>query len=582
MRIRIAAIFMVLTAITATLAPAQGYYRRQPAPPLLRWTGSADWEYILSDGTLDGQETTTRFLGQRYSLDLDTFIWDPRFNTLSLGLDLLRSDTSTSHNGDTDADSLGYRLETTFFPGRSFPLHIFARRSDLDVVGSAIVDNDRDTDAWGLDWSFKPHPTQRVRMLYDRSRSDLIGSVPLKERRSAGIFDFDQEFENGELTFHYGLNEQAERTTGVEYTRQNFVLRDLNRFGNGSTFRVLASHQLSEGLFSNGQRDELTNNRAALSYDIPRGRRAHFRVSYDFNQNDSEFLDNTNHGVRGQVHYRFAEHWQAQGSLSLAQLRNSSPTTDQEQDRRGATAGLRYERSWSGVKLGVGYAFGYTTEEFKTDDDDRQLRSHDGDVSLTVPVGAASEIFGRISAARDENDVTDVGFTFDENRASLGWEVRLTERWRLRTVGTYRDLTYDTVNFGIQESEEIGAEASLNHPAGGFNASYRSSEGISEFFPDPTSGSIFLQGTDLVSESQRASLGAHWRLSPYLRMRLSALLDDREFTTIGKERILSYHPEIQYDRSTWRIAAGFSHYERTDSIDFLDDTWRLRITKLFY
>jgi len=131
-------------------------------------------------------------------------------------------------------------------------------------------------------------------------------------------------------------------------------------------------------------------------------------------------------------------------------------------------------------------------------------------------------------------------------------------------------------------SDEYGVELNLEHRVAGFSARYRSTDGVSDFFPQPGSGSIFLPGTDLVSRSNYYSIGAHWRLTPYLRAQMSALLDDRDFTSIGRERVVSYHPEIQYDRRTWRVAAGLSHYERTDGFEIVDDTWRLKITKLFF
>jgi len=574
---------MVAVLLLASVSASRGqgaYGGRSPEPPL-RWNASSEWEYVQSDGSIDGESTTTRTFGQRYSLDLNTFLWDPRFCQASVGLDFLRRDTSADGSGDLESDSLGYRLQTNLFNGRPFPLRLFARRTDIGVGGSSVDDSDRQMDAWGADLALRMHPGQNVRAAFQRSSSDLIGALPLRERRSTGQLDFDQDLKMGELSVHYGFQEQSERVNDVKFTRQELTLRDLSRFENGATLRILGSRLLSDALYTTGGRDDLTTNRVSTTLDVPRGENLHYTLGYDFNQNEGKFLDNTNHGIRGQTQFRFASHWRMTGSLGLGRLRTSTAGSSREQDRAGVSAGLRYGREWSRFRLDTGYETGYTRENYDTGED-RALTTRSAFLSGRLGIGAVSSIFSTVSAARDDNNVTDVGYTVDENRASLGWETRLGDELRLRVQGTYRDLVYHTDNLGLQKSEERGAELNLDHRVAGFSARYRSSRGVSDFFPQPGSGSIFLPGTDLVSRSDYFSLGAHWRVTPHLKAQMTVLLDDREFTTIGKERILSYHPEIQYDYRTWRISAGLSHFERTDGFDFADDTWRLRVTKLFF
>ena len=123
---------------------------------------------------------------------------------------------------------------------------------------------------------------------------------------------------------------------------------------------------------------------------------------------------------------------------------------------------------------------------------------------------------------------------------------------------------------------------SLNYPRGAVSLSLTASEGVSEFLPDPGSGSPFLAGTDLVSESNTAVIGIHWRALRNLRIRLDARLEDRTFTTIGNESILSLHPEIEYGIGAWRFSAGYTRYERTNGTTLADDTVLLRISRRFY
>jgi len=574
----VAVIIILGSASSSSVQAGDGGRTREPAS---RWSGSSELEYVQSDGSIDGQANTTKTFGQRYSLDLDTFIWDPRFCRASVGLDFLRRDTSSEGSGSLDSDALGYRLQTNLFSGRSFPLRLFARRTDLGIVGSVVDETDRQTEAWGFDGAMRLGSRQNLRAAYERSSSDLIGSLPLRERRSTGLADFEQRRENGDTTFHYGFQEQAELENGVRFTRHDLTLRDLERFDNGATFRVMGSRQLSDALYTTGERDELTTNRLSTTLDVPQSERTRYTIGYDFNQNDGKFLDNTNHGLRGQAQFRIASHWHVTGTMGWGRLRNRAGGATQQQDRAGASAGLRYGRDWSRFRLDTGYETGYTRESLDSAGN-RVLTTHRVFLSGRLGVGAVSSVFSTVSAARDQNDVIDVGYAVDENWASLGWETRLGQQIRLRLAGTYRHLHYDTDNLGVQVSDEYGVELNLEHRVAGFSARYRSTDGVSDFFPQPGSGSIFLPGTDLVSRSNYYSIGAHWRLTPYLRAQMSALLDDRDFTSIGRERVVSYHPEIQYDRRTWRVAAGLSHYERTDGFEIVDDTWRLKITKLFF
>jgi hypothetical protein len=145
-----------------------------------------------------------------------------------------------------------------------------------------------------------------------------------------------------------------------------------------------------------------------------------------------------------------------------------------------------------------------------------------------------------------------------------------------------RDSTYDTFQFGIQDSTEVGIEGSVNAASGGASLGLARSRGTSDFIPDPSSGSPFTPGTDLVNKANVATLGGYWRLPRRVQLRVQARYEDRDFTSIGEERIVSYHPEIEWIPGVWRLSLGLTHYERSNQTTFKQDTLLVRISRLIF
>jgi hypothetical protein len=542
--------------------------------------GSANLEYFRSEGVSRETEAVFNAFRQRYGLDLAGTLWDPRFNRFSLGVDFFRNDWSV--DGERfGSNTLGYRAVTTFFPARPFPLRLFARRASTDSSGASLADSDRETAAWGVEWNIATPLQQKILLQYDRTSYDLLFPLALQERRSTGNIEFTQTFEKSEFSIHHGIQEQKELVNGSDFRRQFLNMSGRTRFDNDVTVLVNSSLTDSDALFSSGERDDLTWSRISGVVDVPRKNRLGVNINYAFNDNSGKFVDSTSHSLRTLFRIRIADHWDSDAAATVGRLDSVTRDVDITEDLAGIHLGIRYHRDWTRCQLSTGYAFGFTGTRFNTGPD-RSVTNHAADAELRVPFDRGAQTFYSLSYKQDQTDLTGLGYTFDEARATVGIEGRIGESTRAAGSLYARDSTYDTFQFGTQDSTEVGIEGSVNAGSGGASVGLARSRGISDFIPDPSSGSPFTSGTDLVNKANVATLGGYWRFPWRLQFRMQARYEDRDFSSIGKERIMSYHPEIEWTPGVWRLSLGLTHYERNNQTTFKQDTLLVRISRLFF
>ena len=546
----------------------------------LKLSGSADWELFRSDGVAGGQRSTFDAFRQRYGIDLAGSIWDYRFNRYLVGLDLFRDDRDVNGQS-TDSTSFGYRAESTFFPSRAFPLRLFARRSTIDSSGLALGDSDRETAAWGVEWSLASRSQRNARVQFDNTAYDLLSPVSLRERRKNGTVELSQRFRRRQTSFRYGYSDQRELLRDTRFTRRDLRLNDRTRFDNGVVLLFNGTYLLSDALFTTGEQDDLTQSRLSTSLDIPRKNRVGFSIGYDFNENSGRFVDSTSHQARGNLRVLVGRHWETIFGAFTGTLESRTSAATLSQDTTGGTLGLRYNRDWSHLELATAYTLGVSRTTFDVEPE-RTVTNQGFDVHLRVPVGDGTALFGSATIRQNENDVTGVGFTYDENVARAGIETDIGARLRGQIAGYRRDITNDTFQFGVQESTEHGIEGTLSQGRGSVSITASTREGISDFIPDPSASGPFLPGTDLVNSADILTAGAHWRFLRRLSLRLQARYEDREFTSIGKETILSYHPELNWSPGVWRLIFGVTHYERDNSTSFEQDTLLLKASRRFF
>ncbi len=546
----------------------------------LRWGGIAGWEYYANDSTSRDVSTDYTSFRQRYSLLLDGVLWDPRLDRFSAEVDFFRTDGDAAGK-KLDFHQLGYRLQNTFFPARPFPLLLYARRATVDVTGAALADNDRETASWGAEWNVSVPGVQRLGLRFDRTQYDLVNPILMQERHKTGALDFANRVGNSQVTFRYALSGQREMVGNTESSRDDFTLTDRTSFPDGSTLLMNSFYTRSGAVFSTGVRDRLETGRFSTRYDRPWSERVRTAFSYDFSGNSGRFLDSTAHALRAHGRFVLGERWETTGGVTAARIDTVTSAGDIGQDQRALQAGVRYSRAWSRSRFSAAVAGGVDRSDFSTGEE-RRGYYHSAQVDTGISLGSPGDLFSTFSWSRGENDTTGVGYTRDEERATAGWEKVLDDRWRVRSEAAYRNTVYDTFQFGIQRSREVGVNGTLTHPAGGVTLSLSSSRGVSDFLPDPGSVSPFLPGTDLVTEAKIASVGGHWRPLPALRVLFQARNESRDFTTIGHESIFSMHPEVQYTYNDWIFSAGYSKYERDNQTAFGSSTWLLKATRRFF
>ena len=579
MRVERVALLSALLMASMGLTAAQDE-KEESAAGWLRWGGIADWEYYRNDSTSQDVSTVYTSFRQRYSLLLDGVLWDPRFDRFSAELDFFRTDGNVAGK-KLGFNEIGYRLQNTFFPARPFPLLLYARRATTDVTGAALADNDRETASWGAEWNLSAPGLQRLGLLFDRTQYNLVHPIVLQERHKTGSLDFVNTWGNSQVTFRYGLSDQKELVRDTEANRDDFTLTDRSSFKNGSTLLVNTFYTRSEALFSTGVRDRLTTGRLSTQYDVPWSERIRTSFSYDYNDNSGRFLDSTSHAFRTYGRFTLSEHWETNGTVRVARIDTTTSTGDTAQDQGAVQAGVRFSRAWARSRFSAAYAGGLDRSRFSTGEE-RKGFNHSAQVDTGVSLGSPGDLFSTLSWSRGENDTTGVGYTRDEGRASAGWGKALDDRWRVRSEVRVRNTVYDTFQFGIQRSREVGVDGALTHPVGGVTLSLSSSRGVSDFLPDPGSVSPFLPGTDLVSEAKIASIAGHWRPLPALRVLFQARNESRYFTTIGHEHIFSMHPQVQYTFNDWTFSAGYARYDRQNQTTFGSSTWLLKATRRFF
>ncbi|MFQ5700930.1 MAG: hypothetical protein ACE5HU_03705 [Acidobacteriota bacterium] len=567
----------LFTSSAGLIAADRGQTR--PAQPPFRLSGSVDWEYVDRMNTQGSEQQELVSFVQKYSLGIDGFVWDPRFNRSSLWIDFLRDDGRLDGE-QLDSDNHGYRILTTFFPGRTFPFTLYARRFQSSVGALDIEDTDRETKTWGAEWSLSNRWLGSLHALFDRTNFDLLSPVELKERRETQTLDLSKRQGNNDLTFRYNFQDQQERINEVRFVRRDFSFIDRVTFDNGGSVFVNTTHSRSGATFSTGERDDLTTTRLFSNLDLPVGERTRLGFSLDHSDNDGRFTTATSDIITSRARFQVTRRWELNASGKVGRIDSSAGALDQRQDLVGGGGGVRYTRGWGPLNLVAGYDVGYDHTAI-TDQPDLVALNQSAELDGRWSVTSKQRIFGTVSIRRDDNDTSGVGFSLDDNRLTLGWEGWLGSLWRGRASIFRRDTVRDTFQFGVQDTTEHGLEGSFNHPRGSLMFSVALIKGISDFTPDLALGSVFQPGTDLVNKATLATIGANVQLWRGLRFQVQGRVEHRDFETIGQEDVLSLHPRLDYTWRVWGLSAELARYERHNGTEFTDRTFRLKISRRF-
>lgn len=580
----VARALLVACATLAALAPAGAQVRRRAAAvPNFRLSAMADWEFQQSSTTVQDDTVDASGFVQRYSAGLDGVVWDPRFARFSVGIEFLGARRRTDERSLSVRD-VGYWSQLFLFNNRPFPLRVYARRSAADASGSAAVDDRRETASWGVEWRLLDHGARQLRALWDDTDRTLFAPPRRDQHQATGLVEFRQFYSRGEVSAQVNRQTTDETVIDTRRRRQNYLVTNRTKLSSTATAVVTLDRTEADATFGDGTSDRLTTDRAWLQFDLPGRGRAHYGVDYQYDGNSGKFVDATSHQARARARVALGAHWEATAGLVAGKLTSSRPgdesgiaTTNVE--RTGYDGGLRYSVDVRRIHLAVGALAGTEQSDFDGGVSRREM-VYQADAAVRVGLRTRDAAYGEVTHARNRNDTTGLGSTYDETRVTVGLDTDLSGA-RADTALEWRQTQYDTFQFGVQDSRTIGARTSLVFSRGSAGLSVSSRHGVSNYLPQPGNAGPIAPGTFLESDARIAGLNASYRFSSFLNLQLQATREERTFTLAGDENITTWHPELVWDWRTWRVSAGVAHFARSNGSVYRDTTWLLKVTKRF-
>lgn len=284
-----------------------------------------DYRYELTDGTRD----RTRLRG-RFDVNGRGYVWDPRFAVFDAGLTLQTETVRTREagtDGDTELDTLGYRLSTTWFPNRPDPLLIYANSSQSTVADYWTPSYDLSTRSAGMRWGFDNRWSGTTRLYIDRTTSESRSTVvPRSETHLSLGLDGERTIrpkEWGESALSYGYRRTAwdEKVYGSSQRQDYLYLNDRSLFGEKATLTAnLTFYDRTDewgGLLSGGL--GLDSRFLGFNSTLNVQRSDIFRHYYSLglSLNDVGSTQSLAHNFTGGVSYRLNDKWLASGMLGM-------------------------------------------------------------------------------------------------------------------------------------------------------------------------------------------------------------------------------------------------------------------------
>lgn len=131
------------------------------------------------DTTSESEQKTFQ---QRYFLNLNGPIFDPRVATFSIGTTFTHT-WEELNDGDSRTKDYGYNIATTFFPQRFFPLTLYTNRFVSDSDSSLFASRKTTTTAYGLRWALLLRSLPTIRILMEQTESVNNDPQAMKDER---------------------------------------------------------------------------------------------------------------------------------------------------------------------------------------------------------------------------------------------------------------------------------------------------------------------------------------------------------------------------------------------------------------
>ncbi|MDO8892255.1 MAG: hypothetical protein Q8N54_15565 [Sulfurimicrobium sp.] len=286
-----------------------------------------DYQYDTKYGTRDRTRLRTRF-----DLNGRGFIWDPRFATFDAGVTLQRDNVQTVENDDVSRNSsnnlLGYRLNTTWFANKPFPLSIYANRSQSTVSDFWSPSYELVSDNVGARWGMNNRWLGRSNFYIDRRSSESSNSlVPRSEQNLSLGMDASQKLRAkqwGESDLSYGYRHTAweEQVYGGSQRQDYFYLNDRSLFGDKANLTANLTYydRSDQWGFAGSGGNVVESKFLGFNSMFNVQQTENFRHFYGLGlgMNSSGTSQNTSYNLSGGANYRLNARWQVNGMLGLS------------------------------------------------------------------------------------------------------------------------------------------------------------------------------------------------------------------------------------------------------------------------
>lgn len=334
-----------------------------------------NYQYDSEYGSRDRMRLRTRF-----DFNGRGFIWDPRFATFDAGVTLQRDNVQTVENdvsGNTSNNLLGYRLNTTWFANKPFPLNIYANRSQSTVSDFWSPSYELITDNMGARWGMENRWLGRSNFYVDRRSSESSNSlVPRSEQNLSLGMDASQKLRAkqwGESDLSYGYRHTAwdEQVYGGSQRQDYFYLNDRSLFGDKANLSANLTYydRSDQWSFAGSGGNVVESKFLGFNSMFNVQQTENFRHFYGLGlgMNSSGTTQSTSYNLSAGANYRLDPRWQVNGMLGLSgsssELRAASlDGIDKKLDSTALTgsAGIMYSETLGNYLVNGGYTLALT------------------------------------------------------------------------------------------------------------------------------------------------------------------------------------------------------------------------------
>lgn len=323
-------------------------------------------------------------LRTRFDLNGRGFIWDPRFATFDAGVTLQRDGVQSVENdvsGNTSNNMLGYRLNTTWFANKPYPLSIYANRNQTTVSDFWSPSYELTTSNLGARWGLQNRWLGRSSFYLDRTSSESGSAlVPRSDQSLSFGMDANQKLRPkqwGESDLSYGYRHMAwdEQVYGGSQRQDYFYLNDRSLFGDKANLTAnLTYYDRSDQWSSAGSGSNMMESRFLgfnSMFNVQQTENFRHFYGLGLSMNETGSSQGLSHNLTGGANYRFNQQWQMTGMLGLSG--SSSETSaasqsgfsqNQESTSLSGSAAVMYSDTFLGNYLVNG---GYTLALMQTD-----------------------------------------------------------------------------------------------------------------------------------------------------------------------------------------------------------------------